>query len=476
MRHAIRFALAALIILCGTSVGYTIPQLINYQGVLTDGGGAPITVATSVEFRIWDMSAGGTQLWTETQSITPDADGRFNVLLGSVMPLTDAAINADSAFLGLTISPDAEVTPRTALVAVAYAFRPGTVDGASGGTITSKVTIGPGNTNSGDDAFAAGKDNTITGDYAFVAGAGNNASGDYSVISGGAFGIASGSHATIPGGNSNVAAGDYSLAAGNQAQANHKGCFVWGDETPAAFASTSNDQFLIRAGGGVGIGTNNPAATLDVSSSVNALRLRAGNTVAGTSHNQILLSYSLETSYTHAIKSRHSSYSDEQNAIDFYVWDFGTDVITDVGTKHIMTLDGASTGRVGIGTIAPTEKLEVNGNICYTGSIGACSDARYKTAVATIDNGLDKVRQMRGVTYRWKQDACPDHDFDDRQHLGFIAQEVEALFPEMVMTNDDGYKSVDYGRLTPVLVEAIKEQQKQIDGLRQLVEQIVASR
>jgi hypothetical protein len=83
---------------------------------------------------------------------------------------------------------------------------------------------------------------------------------------------------------------------------------------------------------------------------------------------------------------------------------------------------------------------------------------------------------MRGVTYHWKLDEYPEKDFDSREHLGFIAQEVEELFPQLVMTDDNGYKSVDYGRLTPVLVEAIKEQQAQIDEMRQLIEQLIATR
>lgn len=61
--------------------------------------------------------------------------------------------------------------------------------------------------------------------------------------------------------------GAYSFAAGTQAKANHTGAFVWGDNTFADFASTGNNQFLIRAGGGVGVGTNAPAAQLHVSSS-----------------------------------------------------------------------------------------------------------------------------------------------------------------------------------------------------------------
>ncbi len=78
-------------------------------------------------------------------------------------------------------------------------------------------------------------------------------------------------HATIPGGFSNrVVNGSYSLAAGRRASALHPGTFVWGDSTNAEFASTSSNQFLIRASGGVGIGTNHPQAALHVAGTVKA--------------------------------------------------------------------------------------------------------------------------------------------------------------------------------------------------------------
>ena len=78
------------------------------------------------------------------------------------------------------------------------------------------------------------------------------------------YNTASGTAATAPGGAHNAAAGNYSLAAGRRAQANHNGTFVWADSADADFASTGDDQFLIRASGGVGIGTNDPQAMLHV--------------------------------------------------------------------------------------------------------------------------------------------------------------------------------------------------------------------
>ena len=127
-------------------------------------------------------------------------------------------------------------------------------------------------------------------------------------------------------------------------------------------------------------------------------------------------------------------------------------------------------GNVGIGTSAPTQKLHVVGNICYTGAIAACSDIRYKTDISPIRNPLEKIMQMQGVTYDWKIKEYPNMNFSNKLQIGFIAQDVEKIFPEMVFTDDAGYKSIDYSRLTPVLVETIKDQQKQINELFKRVE------
>ena len=92
----------------------------------------------------------------------------------------------------------------------------------------------------------------------------NTVGGDFSVVGGGAANTAGGKYAAVVGGAYNRANGDYSLAAGRRAQADHAGAFVWADSQNSDFAATGTDQFLIRARGGVGIGTANPLATLDI--------------------------------------------------------------------------------------------------------------------------------------------------------------------------------------------------------------------
>jgi hypothetical protein len=134
--------------------------------------------------------------------------------------------------------------------------------------------------------------------------------------------------------------------------------------------------------------------------------------------------------------------------------------------------DDALIGNVKIGAGIPTEKLDVTGNlkvtgnICYTGSIGACSDLRYKKNFTKIENPLNKVLALNGLHYDWKVEEFKENNFTKDRQIGFIAQEIEEIFPEMVLTDAKGYKSVDYARLTPVLVEAIKELKTLNDELK----------
>ena len=107
-------------------------------------------------------------------------------------------------------------------------------------------------------------------------------------------------------------------------------------------------------------------------------------------------------------------------------------------------------------------RLENNGHLTIAGSLAQNSDVRFKTAVQTLSHALDRVLRLRGVTYQWK----PELHRDPRPQIGFIAQEVEAVLPELVSTDEQGFKSVAYANAVPVLVEAIKEQQQQLEALK----------
>ncbi len=131
--------------------------------------------------------------------------------------------------------------------------------------VLSAVVGGSTNTASGLKSFiGGGMNNVASADQSTIAGGRNNIVSVYDAsIGGGAYNVASGAAATVPGGYLNVAQGASSVAMGSRAQALHDGAFVWSDGT-GDFASTGVHQFLIRAGGGVGINTGAPGARLDV--------------------------------------------------------------------------------------------------------------------------------------------------------------------------------------------------------------------
>ncbi len=119
-----------------------------------------------------------------------------------------------------------------------------------------------------------------------------------------------------------------------------------------------------------------------------------------------------------------------------------------------------------------SEWAPANDSTCCPGTITP-SDIRFKKNILPLQNGLQKIISLNGITYNWRADEFTDKGFDDRQQIGFIAQEVETVLPQLVSTGADGYKGVDYTKLIPVMVEAIKEQQKQIDKLKKIVAQLM---
>ncbi len=126
----------------------------------------------------------------------------------------------------------------------------------------------------------------------------------------------------------------------------------------------------------------------------------------------------------------------------------------------------AKDGHVGINNQAPSASyaLWVNGDLRVNSSVYT-SDARYKENVVSISNSLSKVMSIDGVYYTWNKNQYPDMSFDDNRQIGFIAQDIQKVLPEVVSFDDKGFAGVDYPKITAVLVEAIKEQQKIIDEM-----------
>ena len=102
------------------------------------------------------------------------------------------------------------------------------------------------------------------------------------------------------------------------------------------------------------------------------------------------------------------------------------------------------------------------------GNITAYSDIKLKENIKLISDAVEKVKQLRGVTF-----TRNDHEDKERRHAGVIAQEVEKVLPEVVTEDNEGIKNVAYGNMVGLLIEAIKEQQTRIVALEQLVEKLI---
>lgn len=103
-----------------------VPPVISYQGVLSDESGRPLTGPYTMTFGLYDVSEGGTALWLETQPVTA-TDGLFNVYLGATSTLTETLFDGRDLYLGVAVGTDSEMTPRTRVGSVPYAFTSGQV-------------------------------------------------------------------------------------------------------------------------------------------------------------------------------------------------------------------------------------------------------------------------------------------------------------------------------------------------------------
>jgi hypothetical protein len=270
------------------------------------------------------------------------------------------------------------------------------------------------------------------------------------------------------------------------------------------------DQVTFRAGGNVGIGTTSPGTKLHVTLGTNGTimlldganssnRIYHGFDGTGayievngnTSSNRILRlqGYDGSSSYTqffinaatNRIYTSSTSFGINHTAPDcalsvngvvhignggnfLYmggtagsVSSWGSRHYTSSG-NHVINANSFTFDNVGYGS--NWSVTFSGGNITATGNVTAYSDVRLKTNINTLTNSLEKVLSMRGVSYTRT-------DFDtERTHIGVIAQEIEQILPEVISENENGIKSVSYGNIVGILIEAIKELKKQLDEVK----------
>ncbi|HUD49041.1 MAG TPA: tail fiber domain-containing protein [Candidatus Baltobacteraceae bacterium] len=305
-------------------------------------------------------------------------------------------------------------------------------------------TVGGGylNTASGTNSTVGGGfDNEASGTTYFSAtvngGYQNTASGDYSTVSGGNGNVASGLYAMVPGGFSDHASGAYSLAAGNQAQALFQGDFVWADSQAGIFESTGNDQFAIRAQGGL---------QLDPTTSL----------YCGTQTRQMLNLYA--TAYGIGVQTNDEYF---RSSGEFW-WYNGGSHNDNFGNP------GGGTAVMRLGT---TGNLIIAGAFTADGGVNLSSDRNLKENFTPIDSRqiLDKVAALPISSWDYKADPAS-------RHVGPMAQDFKASF--QLGSDDKHIGVVDEGGVALAAIqglnEKLEEKDAEIQKLKQSVDELKA--
>jgi hypothetical protein len=215
--------------------------------------------------------------------------------------------------------------------------------------------------------------------------------------------------------------------------------------------STAYDNMLVFDRGNIGIGTTSPGYKLDVQSG--SVRFLSGN----SSNPALIIG---EAGGAGTTNQGTLQFGDANSNFKIQGGNDYVGMIFTVGSERMRITSG---GFVNINNTANTTyQLYVNGTIYATGDVIAYSDASVKTNIKTIENPIQRIMKSRGVLY-------DRTDIDSKDNMGFIAQELEEQFPELISTDDKGVKGVKYQNAVAVLFEAIKEQQNQINELKTII-------
>ena len=399
----------------------------------------------------------------------------------------NAGTNEASNFLGTTDDRDltVKVNGRRALWIDSTGVNPPNLIAGSDANSGSAGFFGRTIAGGGSGAFNCGLlqnlpcRNSVSRSYATVSGGlGNEAVGEKSTVSGGDSNTAIGTGSVVTGGSSNAATADYATAGGgagvcaggtgswaggffarvrtaSQSVVNcasssgdddgDEGSFVWADYRFGDFETTGPNQFLVRALGGMAINTNTPAAGTSLTVAGNTSI--SGNVSFGLAPKQMLNLY--DNTFGIGIQTARMYFRVAPTG--GYNWFMG-------GT-HSTAVDDAGGG-------STLMRLTSAGQLfTTTGTISSFSDARLKSDVSNYSGALDQIAALRPVHYRYT-DAGKAPFQPEGMHLGFIAQEVQQVFPEWVSEDESGYLMLSMRGFEAVAVRGMQELQAENVALR----------
>ena len=258
-----------------------------------------------------------------------------------------------------------------------------------------------------------------------------------------------------------------------------------GDPSYGSSASSPTNGVFIDNGGNIGISDTTPSYKLDVNGTMSASRFYDRDNTSyyvnpyGTS-NLRALNINFDYGARLNLRSAGDTYSNSVYSNFQQLW------LTNSNAESIVFLTGttvgsatgrltiSNAGNVGIPSANAAYKLNVIGTVYASGAAGALSDIRHKKNVQPVSDGmLDIIDNLRPVTYEWKD---PSDSGMQGTQIGFIAQEVESVLPEIVLTqeDEDKTKGLKYNEFIPVLVKAMKELKGENDLLKQDVKEVKA--
>ena len=444
MNKKFLFLGVSLLLLAFSTTTWAVPRQINVQGKMQDANGAPVGQGVPVNFAIYDAASAGNVLWawtTDTTALEIDENGIFNTYLGNPHGADLPEFTTDNFYLEITVDNNI-LSPRERLVAVPFAITARNVFGGSG-NLRGNLQIGA----EGSDAYIKLSSDELL-----------DATGAY-IWSENAVGLAFGTVAGTP----NM----YIDEAGN--------------------VGISGSRLHVGDDGNVGVGTATPLSKLSINGEINI----TGNRLYVGTNGRVGIGTGSPASLLHVKDPDDGNVNIQVEDNDGYWATLG---INDVGNYAALSHGKGSAnywdtivmknGKVGIGTTTPDDKskLDVNGSLYVNGitcsgsivcvNLVETSDKRLKKNPENLNNVLGKIKDINGIKYDWRTDEFPDKNLPKEKQIGIIAQEVELHFPELVNTDDQGYKSLSYDKFTAVLLEAIKEQQKQIEALQQKVDEL----